>query len=179
MDGPDLDGQDTVSPATRVRRCAATTQAPVVVAIDFTADSEQALLWACTYAGTIGAPLEILHVVHDPPESPGKYKANNGDPLEPMADVAQRKMTEFVGHVRTDNPDAHGLESATMVCTEGLPASAILDVAQTHRAQLLVLGSRGRNGPARVLLGSTSQRVVRHAPMPVTIVKSDARTSHA
>ena len=179
MDGLDLDEARAVGPAARTSHEAVAAQGPVVVAIDFSADSERALLWACSYAGAIGAPLEILHVVHDPPEAPGRYRADNGDPLEPMADVARRKMVELVDRLRAEHPDGGALETATMLCTQGLPDSCILEVAQRHGAQLLVLGSRGRNGLARVLLGSTSQRVTRHAPMPVTIVKSDTRYTHA
>ena len=55
---------------------------------------------------------------------------------------------------------------------EGLPSGTIVYLAQRHGAQHLVLGRRGRNGLARVLLGSTSEQFVRHAALPVTVVKA-------
>ena len=54
---------------------------------------------------------------------------------------------------------------------EGPPAEAILDVANTRKSDLIVMGSRGL-GPLRgAMLGSQSQKVVQHAPCPVLIVR--------
>jgi nucleotide-binding universal stress UspA family protein len=54
---------------------------------------------------------------------------------------------------------------------EGSEAEAIINVATTHNSDVIVMGSRGRGGLAGLLLGSTSQKVVAHAPCPVLIVK--------
>lgn len=54
---------------------------------------------------------------------------------------------------------------------EGSPAEAILDVANTRKSDLIVMGSRGLGRLAGVLLGSQSQKVVQHAPCPVLIVR--------
>jgi len=54
---------------------------------------------------------------------------------------------------------------------EGDTAEAIIDVAKTRKSDLIVMGSRGLGTLAGLLLGSTSQKVVSHAPCPVLIVR--------
>lgn len=54
---------------------------------------------------------------------------------------------------------------------EGAPAEAILDVANTRKSDLIVMGSRGLGRLRGALLGSQSQKVVQHAPCPVLIVR--------
>jgi nucleotide-binding universal stress UspA family protein len=54
---------------------------------------------------------------------------------------------------------------------EGDAAEAIIEVAKTHNSDVIVMGSRGLGGLAGMLLGSTSQKVVSHAPCPVLIVR--------
>ena len=54
---------------------------------------------------------------------------------------------------------------------EGSPAEAILDVAVTRKSNVIIMGSRGLGTLAGLLLGSTSQKVVAHAPCPVLIIR--------
>ena len=54
---------------------------------------------------------------------------------------------------------------------EGDPAEVIIDVARTRNSSVIVMGSRGLGRLAGLLLGSTSQKVVSHAPCPVLIVR--------
>jgi nucleotide-binding universal stress UspA family protein len=54
---------------------------------------------------------------------------------------------------------------------EGSPAEAILEVATTRGSDVIIIGSRGLGTLAGLLLGSTSQKVVAHAPCPVLIVR--------
>lgn len=54
---------------------------------------------------------------------------------------------------------------------EGSPAEAIVNVAATHQSDVIILGSRGLGRLAGALLGSTSQKVIAHAPCPVLVVR--------
>lgn len=152
-----------------------TASAPVLVAVDFSEEAEAALAWACDYADKVGAPVEILHVVHDPADAPGTYKPDGGDPLEPMVDVAQRKLAKLVERIERGNSDLKGLSGAKTSCLEGLPASVIVELAQTRNARLLVLGGHRRNGLDRLLHGSTAHKVTSVATLPVTIVKAKGK----
>ncbi len=165
--------QTPVTMQDRISRSVNASETPVLVAVDFSPESEAATIWACTFAESVGAPLEILHVIHDPPESPGTYRPDNGDLLEPMADVAQRKLAGFIARVGDDNPALPGLKSATPLCTPGLPATTILQVAQARGARHLVMGRQRRKGLAGMFNGSIANKVVGNARLPVTIVKVD------
>lgn len=172
MNGPTVDAK---APAARPRstsEAAAPPGSPVLIAIDFSPDSEAALVWACDYAESIGAALKILHVVHDPGDSPGTYRADGEDTLEPMVDVAERRLTGFLQRVRQDHPRLSALDSASLLCLPGLPVATILDVAQSDGAQILVLGGGRRNGLGRLLHGSTAHQILRQAQLPVTIVNA-------
>jgi nucleotide-binding universal stress UspA family protein len=54
---------------------------------------------------------------------------------------------------------------------EGDPATAIIDVANVRKSEIIIMGSRGLGRLAGLVLGSTSQKVVAHAPCPVLIVR--------
>lgn len=66
-------------------------------------------------------------------------------------------------------PEPDGVDLDTEVL-QGSPAEVILTVAREHKADLIVMGARGRGGLAALLLGSQAQKVVAHAPCPVLLV---------
>ena len=146
---------------------------PILVAVDFTADSEAALIWAGEYADCVGAPLEVLHVVHDPAEAPGQYRKGDKDHLRPMEDVAKQMMADFLEKLVEAKPELAAIKSARSILVTGIPATRILETAERQGAQLIVMGSRGRTGLPHLLLGSKAERVVQHSPIPVTIVKAE------
>jgi len=144
----------------------------ILVATDFSPDSEAALLWACRQADLEAARLVLLHVVHDPTSSPGFYRRVEGDWLRPMATVAGEMLEDFVGRLRGAHPEVPALEGLQTRLVTGLPAGRIVETAVEIGAELVVVGSRGRTGLAHILLGSVAERVVQTAPMPVTVVKA-------
>ncbi len=148
------------------------TQRPVLVAIDLSEDSHEAVLWACDYARQASAPLHIVHCLHDPAEAPGRYAHDRADPLERMADTAQRLLSHFVDGLRQAYPGHETLAVASARLVAGLPVRAILDEAAALDAGLIVLGSRGKNGLKRALFGSVAQQVTQLSTVPVTLVKA-------
>ena len=146
----------------------------VLVAVDFTPDSEAALIWALDYATAVGAAVKVLHVVHDPADAPGSYRRSDEDALRPISDVAKEMMGEFLDTVlpRAQDPDIEARVEPLVV--KGLPPTRILEVAEMTGAKLIVMGSRGRTGLPHLLLGSKAERVVQLSPVPVTIVKAEA-----
>lgn len=69
---------------------------------------------------------------------------------------------------------AAGLDAVTEV-REGFPAKDLLDYAEEHGIDLIVMGTAGRTGLNRFLLGSTTERVIRHAEMPVLAINARDR----
>ena len=61
--------------------------------------------------------------------------------------------------------------NATFLVWEGEPGEAIVAAAESEKADLIVVGSHGRSGVSRFLIGSVSDYVVRHAPCPVMVVR--------
>ena len=147
---------------------------PVLVAVDFSPDSEAALVWACGFAHCVDAGLVVLHVVHDPGDAPGYYRMGEQDLLRPMEDVAAEMLEHFLEDFAKKHPDLEAAKNAESVLVKGIPATRILETAKTKGARLIIMGSRGRTGLPHLLLGSKAQRVVQMSPIPVTIVKTAA-----
>ena len=72
-----------------------------------------------------------------------------------------------------DRAAAAGLETTTSI-REGAPADVITDYADTVDADAIVMGTNGRTGMNRLLLGSVAERVIQTTDLPVTTVKSPA-----
>ncbi len=70
----------------------------------------------------------------------------------------------------------HGLEDAeTWVISDASPVEGILDHIRTHHVDLVVMSTRGRSRLERLLIGSVTERVVRHAPCAVLTVRGPAQ----
>ena len=149
---------------------------PILVAIDFSDDSRAAVLWACEFSTCVGARLILLHVIHDPAASPGFYHSETPGEMQPMEDVAEAMMNDFLADMRTKHPDLELLQSADSRLIQGLPPGRIVELAGLLKARLIVIGSRGMTGLDHMLLGSVAERVVELAPGPVVVVKSENST---
>ncbi|MDH3770977.1 MAG: universal stress protein [Nitrospirota bacterium] len=144
----------------------------VLVAVDFSPDSEAALVWASRFASHSDAGLMVLHVVHDPGDAPGYYRRGEKDVLRPMEDVAKEMLEEFLEKFRGDHPEVAAVGKLEIKLVRGLPASRILEAAESANASLIVMGSRGRTGLPHFLLGSKAERVVQLSSIPVVVVKA-------
>lgn len=148
---------------------------PILVAVDFSDYSAQALIWAARMSEILGVPLIVLHVVHDPESAPGYYRHSKKwkKHLVRMEEAAEEMMDDFLERTHQDNPDVPGLRSVDSRLVVGLPVTRILEVAEKNDAQMIVMGSQGRTGLSYLLLGSKAEKVAQLAKIPVTIVKDD------
>ncbi len=147
----------------------------IIVPIDFSAHSEQALLYAIELARKLGNPLIVLHVVHDPGGAPGYYSVKGRNKqLRKMEDVAKDMLNDFINRVRKRHPRTAALKKAKTMLVVGLPVNRILESAKKVNACMIVMGSQGRTGIVHALLGSKAEQIVRLAPMPVMITKGVA-----
>jgi len=149
---------------------------PILVAIDFSADSEAALLWASNYTKCIQSHLIILHVVHDPAAAPGFYHTKDSDWSKPMASVASQMAEDFMEKMFEKHPSLSPIHDASVEFIQGLPPGRIVEFAEKEKAQLIVVGSRGRSGLSYILLGSVAERVAQLAKVPVVIVKTSVES---
>ena len=146
---------------------------PILVPVDFSPSSEAALGWAAKAAQLLGAPLLVLHVVHDPASDPGYYgqskQAAGGGRIE---EAAREMFDQFLSRCTRTIPELATLDRLVQELITGLPTPRILERAHDSQAQLIVMGSRGLTGLPRFLLGSQAESVSRQAAVPVTLVKT-------
>jgi nucleotide-binding universal stress UspA family protein len=140
-----------------------TAAAPVVVGVDGSPLSEQALAFAFDYAGLHGAPLVAVHTWWD------DYLDRRFSPRMPYPDTveAQEVLAERLAGWQEKFPEV----TVGRVVEASPPAQSLL--RESEAARLLVVGSRGRGGFAGWLLGSTSRTVLHRAGCPVAVVRSD------
>jgi nucleotide-binding universal stress UspA family protein len=136
----------------------------VVVGVDGSAQSKQALRWAANFAATSGAQLDAITAWQYPITTWG-YGAI---PLvwSPAQD-ADKALTQAVDEVF----GAQRPEDMRLAVREGNAAKVLLD--ESKDALMLVVGSRGHGGFAGLLLGSVSASVAEHATCPVLVVHGD------
>ncbi len=150
-----------------------TKKRPILVPVDFSSHSEEALLKACEFAEGLKSPIVVLHVVHDPGDMPSYYSMlTKRKKLQRVEDIAAEMFEGFVGSVKKKYPDNKTLKKVKTTMVKGLPVTRILQVAEKIDASMVVVGSLGRTGLDRVLLGSKAEQVARLCPVPVTIVKT-------
>jgi nucleotide-binding universal stress UspA family protein len=144
----------------------------IVVGVDGSEPSHEALRWAAAEAALRGARIVAAHswtfVPPTPIGEPGMIPMPATDyagQLDAERNAAQAELDAALEEVFPDGtPD--DLESKLL---EGDAEDAL--VREAADAELLVVGSRGRSGLKSVLLGSVSRHVVSHAPCPVVVVK--------
>lgn len=135
----------------------------VVVGVDGSHSSYEALRWAVRYAGLVGGTVDAVAVW----ELPGLYGwSGPAVDMDVDEDETRQKMRKELTDVL--GPDAAGTVRTHVV--HGNAADVLLRAAEG--AEVLVVGSRGRGGFASALLGSVSQHLSQHASCPVVIVRS-------
>lgn len=137
----------------------------VVVGIDGSVSSRQALRWAVAEARARRARLDVVHAWPVPIVG-GPFTLMAFDPVVAEG-TAGEIVDEALADEATEDLDVH------RVITCGTAAPALLDAAEG--ATLVVVGNRGRGGFQRLLLGSVSQQVAQHAPGPVVVVPASDR----
>jgi nucleotide-binding universal stress UspA family protein len=145
---------------------------PILVPVDFSACSEAALLLASEMAASLGQRLLVLHVVHDPLNMPGYYArlADKKTRIR-MEDVAAEMLDQFMAEVSKRHPERDTLHKPELLLVKGIPVTRILQVAEKHKAGMIVMGSKGMTGLRHLLLGSVAEQVLGLAKLPVTVVK--------
>ena len=141
----------------------------IVVGVDGSEPSIDALRWAARQAAVTGAALHVVTAWTFPNE-PTPFEVVPDLPVRPeQLSKVESKLTELIGRVV---PATSGVEATARVVTGR--ASEVL-IEESRHARLLVVGNRGRGAFAKALLGSVSERCVRHASCPVVVVHGNPR----
>jgi nucleotide-binding universal stress UspA family protein len=140
--------------------------AGIVVGVDGSAHSERALGWAMREAALREVPLTVL-TVH---EAIMSYATGNPVTYEDDSEVLGKQQRVVEETVQKVSGQLRLAKSApvSVRAVSGFPAQELIDASR--EADLVVVGSRGRDGFAKLLLGSVSNKVVHHATCPVLVV---------
>jgi nucleotide-binding universal stress UspA family protein len=134
---------------------------------DFSPSAKEALRIACSLAREHGAKLILLHVAQRPISNVA------GMPVPPPPPPT----IDWSGLKAELDTIAAGIKDVAVGTrlVEGEPAGGIIDLAREVSADLIVIGSHGRTGLSRLLMGSIAEHVVRKAACPVLTVKTPAK----
>ena len=135
----------------------------ILVPVDGSAESRLALTHAT--AQFPKAHIVLLHVI-EPFADHSKAAGHQGRRTKQVFEERQQLLDELV-----ERADEHAGTFSTELIY-GRPVHVIPRYVETHGIDEVVIGSRGRDGTARLLLGSVAETVVRRVPVPVTVVRS-------
>lgn len=146
----------------------------ILVGVDASPPSVEALERAADEARLRGAKLEVVHAFNPPDQSTAfpvlPEKGADKVDLEAERDKANDKLGRWL---EESEVDLSGLDVEWSVLANNRPTEVLID--RSKDADLVVVGSRGRGGFRGLLLGSTSEQVTRHARCPVLVVRPRGR----
>lgn len=136
----------------------------ILVPVDFSETSRLAIDYALEVCSKFSAKLTLLHI-QKPPVVPGtELGFNYAEYLEHLSNTAADRLRELAASL----PASCGAQIKVL---EGIPWDLIVQHAADSGADLIVMPTHGRSGLKHLLLGSVSERVVRHAHCPVLVVR--------
>ena len=138
----------------------------ILVPTDFSEASDAAKVYATALADAFGATLHALHVIPDPLALGWGVDAAY---LPQLLERTQRQVQERLDTLLT--PEERGKFHAQFAVETGSPATTIVDYANTHGVDLIVMGTHGRGAVERMWVGSVTERVLQRAQCPVVSVR--------
>ncbi len=141
----------------------------ILVPVDFSDCSAAALAHARVLAEKLGAKLDVLHAYDVPTFVPPHVSVMMGEIDAPLSEHAERHANEQLAIFLQDHgvTEGDGIGSRTLM---GPPALTLLEAAEQGKYDMIVMGTHGRTGLSRLVMGSTAEKVVRGAHCPVLTV---------
>jgi nucleotide-binding universal stress UspA family protein len=139
----------------------------ILVPIDFSEHSKNALVYAASLAGSFHADLLLVYVVE-----PTLYPADFGFGQVALPAI-EKEMRERgkAGLKKLIESDALLNVTARAVVRAGNPYLEIISLAREEHVDLIIIATHGHTGVEHLLFGSTAEKVVRKAPCPVLVVR--------
>jgi nucleotide-binding universal stress UspA family protein len=140
----------------------------ILCPMDFSDASKNAYRYACEFAKSMRSKVILLNVIE--PRPIAADMSLNYIPLE--EDLAAAAREDFIPLV--SEAEAKGVDVSADVMI-GIPAEVILQQIADLDVSMLIMGSHGKTGLSRLLMGSVAEAVVRKAAIPVLIVKANEK----
>jgi universal stress protein A len=143
----------------------------ILLPIDFSEHSKTTIAYARRIALRDDSTVYLLHVFQVPDYIVMPYPRQSEYSAEVQAHVsaAEREASERLDALNSEL-SAYGIRTVPLLRV-GYPFEEIVEMANHYNVNLIVIGSHGRSGISRFLLGSTAERVVEHARCAVLVVK--------
>jgi universal stress protein A len=143
----------------------------ILVPIDFSEHSRKTADYAARFATRYRAAIRLLHVFQIPDYAVTHYEQRQcgSEELKSQVDWAEQTARENLGAYESELLSKGVKVEATL--RVGYPFEEIVLMANDPEVDLVIIGSHGRSRISRLLVGSTAERVVEHAPCPVLVVK--------
>jgi universal stress protein A len=136
----------------------------IVCGTDFTEDANHALAYALRFAKLSNGTLIVAHYVHVPSgdvyttgEWPRTFKEAQARATQMLQDLHAKQLENY--------------PQTELVVDIGSPAALLLQLAKDRNADVLVTASKGRSELTDLIMGSTAEKLIRHAPCPVFVVR--------
>ncbi|RYD65077.1 MAG: universal stress protein, partial [Verrucomicrobiaceae bacterium] len=127
-------------------------------------DTSHAIHYAIGIAGKFSSRITLFHVMQPLPPPPDQFTPPFDAWEQALLEVAKKKLWELSTSLTLD------IEVETDI-NSGVPWARIVERAQQGGVDLIVMPTHGRTALKRLMMGSVDERVVRHAPCPVLIVR--------
>jgi nucleotide-binding universal stress UspA family protein len=137
---------------------------PVVVGMDGSRDAIAGLERAIEWSRTMQVPIVVVHVRHAPLGM--DMSSQTAGRVPTLLDDLERDARAITEDMLGDSRLSWSFEAR-----EGAPADELIAAANTHDARAIIVGSRGHNTIATVLLGSVSSALVHRAPQSIVVVR--------
>jgi len=139
----------------------------ILAPVDFSPPSEAALSYALRLAHGVGAEVCVCHIIPIPHALDALYERGLTPPegVKRIAQKARKRIKEIAETPGTVVP-------VRIHFKEGEAVEHILQQAETLKVDLIVMGTHGRQGAKRFLLGSVAEAVIRRAPCPVLTLRT-------
>jgi nucleotide-binding universal stress UspA family protein len=141
----------------------------LLIATDFSRLSSEVLCAGMNFCQAFGAHVSVLYVL---PQS--EFALAGFEAYAAARDAAQRDMQQLDEHLRSRYSRQPGKDYELLV-SEGDVADCIFEVARAKHIDLIVVGTHGRKGLTKALVGSVAEKIFRHADIPVLTVGPNAR----
>ncbi len=143
----------------------------ILVAVDGSPSSDKALDEAIKLAQTVGARLRLVHVMDELGWVNGfeSAKAYFDDVLPRMREAGEKLLAAGMGKAIAAQVE---VDSELVIQSAGRLCDKLCEEAARWEADLIVVGTHGRHGFDRLLLGSEAEQIVRHASVPVLLVRT-------
>jgi nucleotide-binding universal stress UspA family protein len=144
----------------------------ILVPLDGSATADAGLAAAIKLAQALGSRLRLVHVVEELGHVSGyeQFGAHADDLMKRIDENGKQLLRERAATVK-----AAGVEADTALFNKfgNHLAETVAEAARTWKADLIVVGTHGRRGVGRVLMGSGAEQIIRQAPVPVLVIRSD------